>query len=992
MRMSQRLPLLALPALSLSLLTSSASALTLARDGASDYVIVVSADASPSERHGADELQRFLREISGAELPIVGDDAPLKEHEIVLGDSAHLQQLGVELDWAALGGEGFTIWTVGERLVIAGGRRRGTMYGVYTFLEEHLGCRWFSSKVSRIPRSPTIELPEIDDTQVPVLEYREPFYYDAFDADWAARNKANSRAARLDEQRGGKITYYPFVHTFDQLIPPAEYFGEHPEYFAEVNGTRVRERTQLCLTNPDVLRLSTAKVRQWIDEHPGVNIISVSQNDWGNYCQCANCRAIAEAEGSQAGPVVAFVNQIADAIKDDYPEVAIDTLAYHWSRHPPKSLRPLPNVIIRLCSIECCFSHPLATCDHPQNVSFRDDIIGWSKICNRLYIWDYVTSFAHYLNPFPNWDVLQPNIRFFVDHGAKGIFEEGNYNSPGGEFAELRAYVMAKCLWDPDYDPEKAMDEFLEGYYGTAVRPIREYIDLLTAKVRDENIHLHIWANPNAPYLTDEILERANALFDEAERLAEADEEVLRRVHVARLPLQYVALNRWQAPAGVPSSVRNGRYGPPPDPAFSALADRFFATVDREGIISHREGRDTMPAFREAILTRRDGVPAVSLADDHVAADIVPSLGARLVGLRAMPQGEELAANGVVYTVSLSRSAAGAGSSAEFDTVPGAGLPAGTTEFGAELEDGLRVQRRYELPAEDAARVDATTTVENLTDQTKDLLIHATVQLDLGPADATVLTTPDGPMSLAIPEDQTVAHYSVAPATLRSGKLLLANGETPRGLLISVGADSADWATVTTSTGSVPVRVDLYRHVGNLEAGQSVEVVHSLAPQTLDEVVGARKPREHRSGVVEIQDDQFGLYKEGTLSEYVRDETASDGWAARQLGSDKEWSIQYRFDPGLFEPEASYRVYAVVKIDRTGDQGKAFDFGVYDTVSKQGVLYGNRGVADMADGEWQTVEFGSVVPQQGRYVWTAPPQNGANVAWVYVDRLYFVRD
>ncbi len=985
---SPRLALLVLPALSLGLLTPRAGALTLTRDGASDYAIVVGADCSPSEKHAAAELQRFLREVSGAELAIVGDDLPLAEHEIILGDNAHLKQLGLDIDWPALGEEGFTIRAVGDRLVIAGGRLRGTMYGVYTFLEEHLGCRWLSSKVSRVPQSPTIELPEINDTQIPVLEYREPFYYDAFDADWAARNKANSRAARLDEQRGGQVTYYPFVHTFDQLVPPDQYFDEHPEYFAEVNGQRLRERTQLCLTNPEVVKLTIARARQWIEEHPGVDIISVSQNDWGNYCQCADCQAIAEAEGSQAGPVVAFVNQVAKAIQDDYPDVAIDTLAYSWSRHPPKSIRPLPNVIIRLCSIECCFAHPLAECDHPQNVSFRDDIIGWSKLCDRLYIWDYVTSFAHYLNPFPNWDVLQPNIRFFVDHGAKGIFEEGNYNSPGGEFAELRAYVMAKCLWDPDYDAEQAMDEFLEGYYGPAARPLREYIDLLRAKVRDENIHLHIWANPNAPYLTDEILERANALFDEAERLAEADEGVLHRVQAARLPLQYVALSRWQPPRDVPFSVRDGRYGPPPDPVVSALVDRFFAVVDREGITCHHEGANTIPAFREAIISKRDGVPVVEVSGERLEAHIAPSLGARIVSLRDRAANVEFAAAGAGYGVSLSRSATGLPATATFEPIEEEGLGLKTS-----LDNGLNVYRRFSVEQREALK--AWTLVRNTTDGPVRTLVHRALSLDLGPADATVMQTHAGPKSLALPADRTTAVTKVPDQVMASDAITLLNGQTRRGVTIALEGGtllSGAWATVTVSTGQVPVRVDLYQDVGELEAGGGWSVIDTLSLITDADVEGAAEPRAHRADTIEIQDDQFGLYKEGTLSEYVRDDAASDGWAARQLGSDKEWSIQYQLDSGLFEPGATYRLYAVVRIDRKGDQGKAFDFGVYDTIKKEGVLYGNRGVADMPDGEWQSVELGSLAPQDGQYVWTAPPQNGDNVAWVYVDRFYLVRE
>ncbi|MBM3239759.1 DUF4838 domain-containing protein [Candidatus Poribacteria bacterium] len=556
--------------------------LIIADGGKSEYRIVISHEASFSEKHAADELQKFLNQISGATLPIVTDETPISGNEIILGDNAHLRQLKTEIDFEKLGKEGFTIRTVGPHLVIAGGKLRGTMYGVYTFLEEHLGCRWFSSKVSHIPKRNRIEIGPIDDTQIPILEYREPFYTDAFDADWAARNKMNSNTARLDEQRGGKVAYSHFVHTFYPLLPPEQYFAEHPEYYSEIDGKRIVERGQLCLTNPDVVQLVTEQVKQWIRESPQATIFSVSQNDWHGWCQCKSCREIDEREESHSGTMLHFVNQIAEGIESEYPDVAIDTLAYQYTRKPPKYVRPRPNVIVRLCSIECCFSHPLETCE--MNASFKADIEGWSKVSNRLYIWDYVTNFSHYIQPFPNFDVLKPNIQFFVNHGVKGIFEEGNYSGGGGgELAELRAYVMAKVLWNPDYDAQKAMNEFLVGYYGKAFAPIREYIDMLHNKVREDNIHMTIRARPDSAFLAPEIIQRANELFDEAERLAD-DDDVLHRVYVARLPIQYVQISTL----------------PKDDSKRQKLIDRFFKVSDKAGITNISEGR-SMQQYREMI-------------------------------------------------------------------------------------------------------------------------------------------------------------------------------------------------------------------------------------------------------------------------------------------------------------------------------------------------------------------------------------------------------
>ena len=185
------------------------SKLTLADNGASPYRIVIAQSASPSEKHAAEELQTFLEQTTGARLPIVTDESPPQDREILLGDSTRLAALGIDLNLAALGDEGFLIRTAPPRLVIAGGSKRGTLYGVYAFLEDHLGCRWFTPTVSRIPNTPHLEIGPIEDRQVPALEYREAFFVTARDGDWAARNRLNSANAELTEK--------------DLLLPPIHF-------------------------------------------------------------------------------------------------------------------------------------------------------------------------------------------------------------------------------------------------------------------------------------------------------------------------------------------------------------------------------------------------------------------------------------------------------------------------------------------------------------------------------------------------------------------------------------------------------------------------------------------------------------------------------------------------------------------------------------------------------------------------------------------------
>jgi hypothetical protein len=536
------------------------------------WAIVTPDKPTPQETFAANDLAAHLEMMTGQRPPVVVESAVKDQKPIVVGKCTKaLAKLGVDVDFDKLGIEGIAIETKGPALVLAG-NKRGVLYAVYTFLEDQCGCRWFTADCPSVPQEGTIEVGALKIRYQPPLEYRATDYPCSRDADWAVRNKINGTQTALDEARGAKVSYSHFVHTFNDILNPANEFDKHPEYFSEVKGKRVSGNTQLCLTNPEVLAIAIKTVRRWIQEAPQATIFSVSQNDWHNFCECKNCKALADREGSRAGPLIAFVNAIADDVAKDYPDRIIDTLAYQWSRKPPKTVRPRPNVCVRLCSIECCFSHPLDACDADK--TFVDDIKGWNKLCDRLYIWDYVINYAHSIMPFPNLRVIKPNIRFFVANGVKGIYEEACYFTKGSELAELRTYVMAKTLWNPDCDAEKAVDEFLKGYYGPAAAHLRKYIDLVHNQVADhKDWHVRIYDGPGQPQLRAEVMAEASRLFDEAQALVSADPALLARVETARLPVLYVQI--MQAKPGAADAAANLA-------SFERIARQAGVTVVRE--------------------------------------------------------------------------------------------------------------------------------------------------------------------------------------------------------------------------------------------------------------------------------------------------------------------------------------------------------------------------------------------------------------------------
>jgi len=579
-------------------------ALLIAEGGQSPYQIVIPQSASPSERRAADELQMFLEEICGARLPIVSDEEPPQEHEILLGSNAHLEATGNEIDLEGLGEEGFVIRTSPPHLIIAGGRRRGTMYGVYAFLEEHLGCRWFTPVVSHIPHVPHLEVGPIDERQVPILEYRDAFFLEARDPDWAARNRLNGTWS-LAEEHGGRVAFYPFGHSFWALIPPEKHFESHPEWFSLVDGERTLKgrykRTQLCLTNEEMIQEAIRTVKEWIRDHPEAKIISVSQNDGpGGWCECENCAALEKREGgAHSAPIIYFVNRIAQAIAEEHPDILIDTFAYSYSRKAPRSLKPLPNVVIRLTTGACC-SHAIGDEKCTLNADLREAINDWFRLTNRIYIWDYIVNFRQYLMPFPNLHVIGPNIRFLVERGVRGIFEQGSGDVLTSDMAPLKAYLVAKLLWNPGYDEEKAIEEFLEAYYGAAATAMGKYLDVLRRHVEGSDYHsLHV--RPFEPsvfpsYLSAEVLAKAALLLDEAEALVAGDPERLLRVRTAGLSVDYVRL---RMAAGVMATLRPKEANLPVKEWYESAIEEFLATTEEAGVKHWRESSRPESSLKE---------------------------------------------------------------------------------------------------------------------------------------------------------------------------------------------------------------------------------------------------------------------------------------------------------------------------------------------------------------------------------------------------------
>ncbi len=641
----------------------SAETLTLTRDGKTDYAVVVPENAAPVQISAAAELAETLQAISGAEFPVkkesevaAGPDAKL----LVIGPSETSKRLlGGEVDESAVPYDGIILKQAGSSIVFSGHPVRGPLYAVYTFLEDELGCRWWTESESFIPKTDRIEAGDFDVVYAPELIYRESFYSGLTgeeNAQIAAHLKTNGASENIPPELGGHHVYQYFVHSFYSVIKPEE-FLDHPDWFSEIGGRRRvagwglskedlsripaenigEDGSQLCLTNEELFGVFLERVRKELDAHPEATIVSISQNDCGGWCECEKCSKIAEEEGSQSGPIIRFVNRIAEELEKSHPNVLVDTLAYRYSRKPPEHVVARDNVIVRLCSIECSFVQNLdgeygpslvtgkrRPADEPQNRSFRDDMIKWSEHAAHIFVWDYVTNFSQYLIPFPNYRVMQDNVRFFVRHHTLGLFEQGDYQTATGDFVQMRAWILAKLLWNPDTPLSLLYEEFLSGYYAPELTPLYlEYFELLSDAAESTGEVIGIYRQNTLGWLDLETFNKCSDLLDritaKAEELERSNPDrytgLLYKVRRERIPLDMVLLQNYNA-YSEQAQAEGKEFHAPARADMPAFYEEFRARCKAAGLVCVYEG--CSPERFEEYMTEviKEIVPEESAAEE----------------------------------------------------------------------------------------------------------------------------------------------------------------------------------------------------------------------------------------------------------------------------------------------------------------------------------------------------------------------------------------
>ena len=285
-----------------------------------------------------------------------------------------------------------------------------------------------------------------------------------------------------------------------------------------------------------MLNVVVENLKKEIKKKPKALYWSVSQNDNNVYCQCEACKVQDEIDESPMGSVLNFVNQVAE----HFPDKIISTLAYWYTRKVPKITRPRENVHILLCNIEANRGAPIEIDERSKES--KQELLAWKEICKNVFLWDYCIQFRNLVSPFPNLEVLAPNIRFFVENNVTSLFSQCN-REIGGEFYELRGYLLAKLMWNPQLEYEDILDDFLTGYYHQAAPYIKTYIETIHRENTEKR--LNIFGGPEDgrnSYLSAENYKKYEQLFEQALEAVKEDEDAAYRVYTARLPLLYAGI------------------------------------------------------------------------------------------------------------------------------------------------------------------------------------------------------------------------------------------------------------------------------------------------------------------------------------------------------------------------------------------------------------------------------------------------------------------
>ena len=491
-------------------------------------VIVVPQNATDQEKTAAELLRRLLNYIYHTNYKIVSDIINPTGGYLSVGATAQAQAVGLTPHPER---QGYVIAAQNGNLYFLGGN--GPLYAVLAFLQEDLGCRFYTAdEPIAVPDGLPTTVDIVPRRYAPPFEIREPLNGEALHRDdFNAFNRvqAVSYFKNLPNAMGGGLSNVNyFIHTYDTLVPADRYFDAHPEYFPLRDGRRFRSRQnegQLCYTNPEVAAVMATEIEHAIARSPASRIYSVSQNDntWVE-CECPDCQKVIQTDGVP-GAALLLANRVSEQLAQTLPDIRVTTLAYVETQTPPPNILPSPNTVIFYAPIRqrAGVLGCLPWTDVPQ---IMQELDGWRKSGAKLYVWDYINQ----PTMLPHLDIIDRNIDLWLRQGVTGVFLE-DWEFHLNSLAPLENWVFMQKLWNPDWSIDALVEDFIAGHYGEAAPELREYVA----------IQREAWKRFRATRVTGQIL---TFTAEEYLRMEELLEAAYAKTPVAAVARELVALHK----------------------------------------------------------------------------------------------------------------------------------------------------------------------------------------------------------------------------------------------------------------------------------------------------------------------------------------------------------------------------------------------------------------------------------------------------------------
>ncbi|MBI3945178.1 MAG: DUF4838 domain-containing protein, partial [Armatimonadetes bacterium] len=472
----------------------------------------------------ASELARYLGQILGKPLSVGA--AAAGAPRIVLEKVADKD----------LGDEGYEFAAEGNTLRLRAGGDLGAVFGVYEFLRRYGGCRFsgLGPDGELVPSRKSVTAEGLPLRRKPKLWYRGPQFSSRGAAtlteeesaqlctrwiDWMAKNGFNyvvhnphrfpgdwfDRFIRPEMVKRG--LKFDMNHHNLYLWLPRKNFAEHPEWFPLVDGKRAASGNQLgiCSSNPQAVQTVIDNVLDYLRRHPEVSIIGVIPGDSYGMCHCDECTKLDVANGidpkEQFRDTTAFktaganlaktrrytllINQVARAVREEFPDVLVGSAAYVDLTWPDQEIPMESNVVTWVATYWRDGSRPLAEDARTDvNRMFYDALKQWRRLHKgRVITYSYYMGMnAQRSLPYPQDQVI---ARDWKNLKALGIEGATLQNWPDNhEVYALNILTLARCAWEDDVDPEAVLDEYLEGMYGSVAGEIRPIFDAFHAAWR----------------------------------------------------------------------------------------------------------------------------------------------------------------------------------------------------------------------------------------------------------------------------------------------------------------------------------------------------------------------------------------------------------------------------------------------------------------------------------------------------------------------------